>query len=214
MSTTDITKLRAETGAGVLDCKKAIDEADGDYDTAIELLRKRGVVQAVKRSGKIAAEGLVASYIHGIGKIGVLVEINSETDFVAKNELFQSLVNDIAMHIAAAAPKYLIRDDVPEVLVIQEKDIYREQMKNKGKTTEVIDKIILGKLDKFFRDVCLMEQPFIKNEDITIEQLLATKTGEIGEKISIRRFVRYELGEGIKKESTNFVAEVEAELNK
>ncbi len=214
MSTSDISKLRAETGAGMLDCKKAIDEAGGDFDKAIELLRKRGIAKAAKRAGKVAAEGIVASYIHAGGKIGVLVEVNSETDFVAKNELFQTLVNDIAMHIAATAPKYFTRDEVPEELIGKEKDVYHEQMKNEGKSAEIIDKIIEGKLNKFFSEICLMEQPFIKDEDITIGELMTAKSAEIGEKITIRHFTRYELGEGIEKKSIDFVAEVESELSK
>jgi len=212
MSKSDIAKLRAQTGAGMLDCKKALDESGGDFDKALEWLRKRGIAKAAKRAGKIAAEGIVASYIHGAGKVGVLVEVNCETDFVAKNEQFQDLVKDIAMHIAAVGPTYVSRDEVPADAVEKEKDVYRGQMKNEGKPDDIIEKIVTGKVDKYYSEVCLLEQPFIKDEDQTIEQLLTKKTGEIGEKISVRRFSRYELGEGIEKEEKNLAQEVEEQL--
>lgn len=208
----DVADLRAQTGAGMLDCKKALDESNGDIEKAVEWLRKRGVAKAAKRADKVTAEGAVASYIHGAGKVGVLVEVNCETDFVAKNDNFQELTRDIAMHIAAAAPKYLTREEVPAELVAKEKDVYAEQLKNEGKPEEIIEKILGGKLDKFYSEICLLEQKYIKDEDITIEQLLTKMTGEIGEKISIRRFTRYELGEGIQKEEVNLAKEVEAQL--
>ncbi|KKT05049.1 MAG: Elongation factor Ts [Candidatus Magasanikbacteria bacterium GW2011_GWD2_43_18] len=204
----DIAKLRAQTGAGMLDCKKALDETNGDFEKALDWLRERGVAKAAKRAGKIAAEGTVASYIHGGGSVGVLVEVNSETDFVAKNDGFQALVNDIALHIAAAAPKYVTRDEVPADVLEREKAIYVEQMKNEGKPADIIEKIVGGKIDKFYSEICLMEQPFIKDEDKTIEQLLTEKTGEIGEKITVRRFARFELGEGITKEKSDLAADV------
>ncbi|HBB38321.1 MAG TPA: elongation factor Ts [Candidatus Magasanikbacteria bacterium] len=208
----DIAKLRAQTGAGMLDCKKALDETNGDFEKALDWLRERGVAKAAKRAGKIAAEGTVASYIHGGGSVGVLVEVNSETDFVAKNDGFQALVNDIALHIAAAAPKYVTRDEVPADVLEREKAIYVEQMKNEGKPADIIEKIVGGKIDKFYSEICLMEQPFIKDEDKTIEQLLTEKTGEIGEKITVRRFARFELGEGITKEKSDLAADVEEQL--
>ena len=208
----DIAALRAQTGAGMLDCKKALDEANGDKETAIDLLRKRGIAKAAKRADKIAAEGIVASYIHGAGKVGVLVEVNSETDFVAKNDQFLALVNDIAMHIAASAPQYVSRDEVPVEIVEREKKIYRDQLAAEGKTGGMVEKILEGKLNKFYGEICLLEQDFIKDEDKTIEQLLTAKTGEIGEKITVRRFVRYVLGEGIEKKATDFVAEVNEQL--
>ncbi len=217
----DIAKLRAQTGAGMLDCKKALDHVyEGDpsidsgqaFEKALDWLRERGVAKAAKRAGKIAAEGTVASYIHGGGKVGVLVEINSETDFVAKNDGFKELVADIALHIAASAPKYLNREEVPAELVDREKNVYVEQMKNEGKPADIIEKIVGGKMDKFYSEICLMEQSFIKDEDLTIEQFLIKKTGEIGEKISLRRFARYELGEGIEKEKANLAEEVAAQL--
>ncbi|PIR03305.1 MAG: elongation factor Ts [Candidatus Magasanikbacteria bacterium CG11_big_fil_rev_8_21_14_0_20_43_7] len=212
ISAQDIAKLRAQTGAGMLDCKKALDETNGDFEKALDWLRERGVAKAAKRAGKIAAEGIVASYIHGEGKVGVLVEVNCETDFVAKNEGFQTLVSDIALHIAASAPHYVSREEVPADIVEREKSVYVEQMKHEGKPADMIEKIVAGKLDKFYTEICLLEQPFIKDEDMTIEQLLTQKTGEIGEKISVRRFARYELGEGIEKEKVDLVAEVEAQL--
>lgn len=208
----DIANLRAQTGAGMLDCKKALEEAGGDMDQAIDLLRKKGIAKAAKRAGKIAAEGAVASYIHGEGRVGVLVEVNCETDFVAKNEGFQALVRDIAMHIAAAAPKYVTREEVAADELEREKAVYADQLKEEGKPAEMIDQIVEGKLGKFYGEICLLEQKFIKDEDKTIEQLLTEKTGEIGEKISVRRFTRYELGEGIQKETKDFASEVEEQL--
>ncbi len=208
----DIAKLRAQTGAGMLDCKKALDETNGDIEKALDWLRERGVAKAAKRAGKIAAEGTVASYIHGGGSVGVLVEVNCETDFVAKNEGFQALVSDIALHIAASAPQYVTREEVPADVLEREKSIYVEQMKNEGKPADIIEKIVGGKMNKFYSEICLMEQPFIKDEDKTIEKLLIEKTGEIGEKITVRRFSRFELGEGIVKEKANLAAEVEEQL--
>lgn len=216
MATTakDVAALRAQTGAGMLDCKKALDETGGDMEKAIEWLRKRGVAKAAKRAGKVTAEGAVSSYIHGAGKVGVLVEVNCETDFVAKNEQFQALVRDIAMHIAAVGPEYLSREDVPAERVEKEKDVYREQLANEGKPADIIEKIIEGKLNKFYSEICLLDQAYIKDEDKTITELLTTKTGEIGEKISIRRFTRYVLGEGIEKEVHDLAADVAEQLNK
>lgn len=210
----DIAALRAQSGAGMLDCKKALEESNGDVDKAMEWLRERGVAKAAKRAGKVAAEGVVQSYIHGGGTVGVLVEVNCETDFVAKTDDFQALVNDIAMHIAAIAPKYVTREEVPAGEMEKEANIYREQMKNEGKPEDIIEKIVGGKMDKFYSEIVLLEQPFIKDEDMTIEEMLTKKTGEIGEKISIRRFARFERGEGIEKEEKNLAEEVEAELSK
>ena len=211
ISAKDVAALRAKTGAGMLDCKKMLEEANGDMDRAAELLRERGIAKAAKRADKVAAEGAVVSYIHGAGKVGVLVEINSETDFVAKNDSFQELANDIALHIAALAPKYLTRAEVSAEDLEKEKNIYRAQLENESKPAEMIEKIVEGKMSKYYSEVCLMEQKFIKDEDQTIEQLMTQKTGEIGEKISIRRFARYELGEGIEKQKDDFVAEVTAQ---
>jgi len=212
ISTADISRLRERSGAGMLDCKKALDETNGDFEAALDFLRKKGVAKAAKRADKIAAEGIVKSYIHGNGKIGVLVEVNSETDFVAKNELFLSFVDDIAMHIAAIAPKYLSRQDVPSEEIEKEKDIYTVQLQTEGKPADIIEKILEGKINKYYSDVCLLDQPFLKDEDKTIAQIIQEKTAEIGEKISIRRFARFVVGEGIEKESKNFASEVEEQL--
>lgn len=210
----DVAKLRAQTGAGMLDCKKALEETNGDFEAAVDVLRKRGATKAAKRAEKVAAEGIVISYIHGAGRIGVLLELNCETDFVARTDAFKALATDIAMHVAAAAPKFLTRAEVgPEVLE-REKAVYRDQLVAEGKPAEMIEKILEGKMSRFFGEICLMEQTFIKDEEKTIEQLLNAKVGEIGEKISIRRFTRYELGEGIEKPVTDFAAEVGNELNK
>lgn len=196
----------------MLDCKKALDESNGDIEKAITYLRERGIAKAAKRADKIASEGVVASYIHGAGKIGVLVEVNSETDFVAKNELFKALVSDIAMHIAAAAPKYLSSVDVPAAELEKEKSIYREQLQQEGKPAAMIDKIVEGKMGKYYSEVCLLNQMFIKDDSKTMEQLLTEKTSEIGEKITIRRFVRYEMGEGLEKKVSNLAADVAEQI--
>lgn len=210
----DVAKLRAQTGAGMLDCKKALEETNGNFEAAVDALRQRGAAKAAKRADKVAAEGVVTSYIHGAGRIGVLVEVNCETDFVARTDSFRALATDLAMHIAAAAPRYLTSAEIPAEELERERNVYAETLKAEGKPTEMIAKIVDGKLAKFYSEVCLMNQAFIKDEDKTIEKLLAEKTGEIGEKISIRRFVRYELGEGIEKIQTDFAAEVGAELSK
>lgn len=207
-----IAELRAKTGAGMLDCKKCLEEAGGDMEQAVDLLRKKGIAKAAKRAGKVAAEGAVVSYIHGEGRVGVLVEINSETDFVAKNEQFQALARDIAMHIAAAAPKFVSREEVTDEIMKREADIYRAQLEAEGKPADMIEKILEGKMNKFYGELVLLEQPFIKDEDMTVEQLLIKATGEIGEKISVRRFARYELGEGIEKKEKDFAKEVEEQL--
>lgn len=212
MSLQDISKLREVTGAGMMDCKKAYDEAGGNFDNAVDLLRKKGIAKAAKRADKVAAEGIVGSYIHGAGKIGVLVEVNCETDFVAKNESFQVLVSDLAKHIAAAAPQYVSRDQVAADVLEREKSVYREQLVNEGKPAEMVEKILEGKLNKFYGEICLLEQAYIKDEDKTIEQLLTEKTMEIGEKVSVRRFSRFVVGEGIEKKQVDYLAEVQEQL--
>ena len=212
ISTSDIAQLRNATGAGMLDCKKALDEAAGDMEKAVDILRKKGIAKAAKRAGKVAAEGMVYSYIHAGGRIGVLVEVNCETDFVAKNDGFMSLVEDIAMHIAAAAPRFISSDEVSAGVIEKEKDVYRVQLQEQGKPADMIEKIIEGKMSKFYSEVCLLDQSFIKDEEKTITQLLTEKTVEIGEKISVRRFARFELGEGIEKEQKSFAQEVEEQI--
>ncbi len=212
ITASDIAKLRAQTGAGMMDCKQALEECGGDAEKAVEWLRKKGITKAAKRAGKVAAEGVVASYIHGGGKVGVLVEVNCETDFVAKTDAFKALVGDIALHIAAVNPRYVSRSEVPGALVEKEKNVHREQLLTEKKPAEMIEKIVEGKMGRFYSEICLLEQPFIKDEDKTIEQLLTEKTGETGEKITVRRFARFELGEGIEKQASDFAAEVAEQL--
>src|SRR5579871_4942797 len=192
-----VRELREKTGAGVMDCKKALAEASGDLDKAIVWLRERGIAQAAKRSGKLASEGSVGSYIHAGGKLGVLVEVNCETDFFAKSPDFQTLVKDIAMQIAATNPRAIKREDVPNDVLEQEKQIYASQAAGSGKPAQVIAKIVEGKLDKFYKESCLMEQSWVKDPNKTITDLIGEFTGKSGEKIEIRRFTRFQLGEGI-----------------
>ncbi len=208
----DIAKLRAATGAGMMDCKNALEEAGGDVEKASEILRKKGIVKAAKKADRVASEGIVFSYIHGAGRIGVLVEVNCETDFVARTDGFKELVKEIALHISAANPLYVSREEVPVELVNKEKEIYAEQLKTQGKPANIVENILKGKVDKFFEEICLLEQFYIKDDSKKIQQLLTEKTAEIGEKISVRRFVRYELGEGIAKKTTDFAAEVAAQI--
>lgn len=209
-----VKELRGRTGAGMMDCKKALNEVNGDLDKAIEYLREKGLAAASKKAGRVAAEGVVASYIHGAGRVGVLVEVNCETDFVAKTENFQEFARDIAMQIAAAKPEYVSKEEVPAELVEKEKQILRAQALNEGKPEAIVDKMVEGRVQKYYKDVCLMEQTFIKNPDLTIDALVNEKVAKIGENISIRRFARFELGEGIEKKKDDFASEVMAELNK
>lgn len=189
-----ITQLRNQTGAGIGDCREALEEAGGDITKAIELLRKRGSIKAAKKSAeRTASEGLVGSYIHANGRIGVLVQINCETDFVARNEDFQALIKDVAMHIAAANPSYLSSGDVPEEELNKEREIYKEQLKNEGKPEDMMDKIIEGKIIKYYGDVCLLKQHFVKDDSITVEQLIEQAIAKLGEKIEIAKFSRYEI---------------------
>jgi len=194
VSAKEVKELREQTGAGMMDCKKALSECSGNREDAVKLLRTKGLADAAKRSGRAANEGLVDSYIHAGGKIGVLVEVNSETDFVARNDDFKAFVHDVAMHIAAAAPKYISREDVPADVIEAELSIYKEQAKATGKPENILEKIATGKLDKYFEQICLLEQPFVKDDKLTVEQLLGELVGKIGENIGIRRFVRFELG--------------------
>ena len=190
-----ITKLREKTGCGMMDCKKALIEAKGDEEKAIDSLRKKGLAAAARRAGRAAAQGLVDSYIHIGGKIGVLVEVNSESDFVARNIEFQAFVKDISMQIAASNPQYLSRDDVPDGIIQHEKDILENQAAQEGKPEKAVQKIVEGRLEKFYSEVCLLDQPFIKDPKKNIKDLLAELTAKIGENILIRRFTRYQLGE-------------------
>jgi len=208
----EVKELRERTGAGVSDCKKALVEAAGDMDKAIELLREKGLAAAAKKAGRIASEGIVESYIHGKGRIGVLIEVNCETDFVAKNEDFRAFVKDISMQIAASKPEYVRREEVPTEVIEKEKEILRAQAANEGKPANVIDRMVDGRIEKFFKEQCLLEQEFIKNSDQTVLQVVNEKIVTIGENISIRRFVRYEMGEGLEKRSDDFVAEVMSQV--
>ncbi|NLM21474.1 MAG: translation elongation factor Ts [Peptococcaceae bacterium] len=209
-----VKELRERTGAGMMDCKKALTECNGDMDKAIDFLREKGLAAAAKKEGRIAAEGLVESYIHGGGRIGVLVEVNCETDFVARGEEFKELVKDIAMQIAAAKPLYINKENVPADVIEHEKQILRAQALNEGKPEKIVDKMVEGRIEKFYKEVCLMEQPFIKDPDMEVKDLVLQKIAKIGEKISIRRFARYELGEGIEKRQDNFADEVMKELSR
>jgi len=190
-----IKKLREKTNAPMMDCKKALLEANGDLKTAMEVLKKRGQIVALKKAGRSAKEGVIGSYIHSNNKIGVLLEVNCETDFVARNEEFGRFVKDVCMQIAASSPAYVSRDEIPKSIIEREKEILKEQAK--GKPPQVMDKIVQGKLGKFYAEVCLMDQPFIKDDKITIQEYLATLVGKIGENIIVRRFVRFQVGEDI-----------------
>jgi elongation factor Ts len=204
----DIKSLRQRTGAGILDCKKALDEADGDVDSAIDWLRKKGIAKAAKKAGRSATEGLVHSYIHAGGKIGVLVEVNCETDFCAMNEQFQTFVQDIAMHIAAAGPDYVRREDVPAAAFEKEKAIQLGKTMEEGKPEHIAEKIVTGRMNKFYEDVCLLEQKYIKDDKKTVQQFVESTVAVIGENIQIRRFARFSLGEGLQKKEEDFAAEV------
>ena len=203
-----VKELREQTGAGMMDCKKALTETEGNIDKAIDFLRKKGLKNVEKRAGKVAAEGTILSYIHAGGRIGVLLELNCETDFVGKGDDFQALAKDIAMHIAWANPKYVSREEVPEDVIEKEKEIYKSQLKPEQQ--KMADKILPGKIEKFFESVCLLEQVDVK--DTTgkkkILDIINEKGAKLGEKLSLRRFVRYEVGEGIKKEDSNYADEV------
>ncbi|MGA1862473.1 translation elongation factor Ts [Deferribacter thermophilus] len=203
-----VKELREKTGAGMMDCKKALQETDGDIEKAIEYLRKKGLADAAKKAGRVAAEGLVVSYIHGGGRIGVLVEVNCETDFVARTDEFKELCNDIAMHICASNPLYVSQDEVPQEVIEKEKEIYVAKAKEQGKPDHIIEKIVEGQIKKYLESICLLDQPFVKNPDVTVGQYIAEKIAKIGENIKVRRFVRYQLGEGIEKKQENFVEEV------
>ena len=209
-----VKTLREKTGAGMMECKKALTETNGDETAAIDWLRKRGIVKAGEKAGRITAEGVVGSYIHMGGKVGVLVEINCETDFVARGEEFQQLVKDVAMHVAAAEPKYVTRDEVPASVIEKEKEIAREQLKNDPKNAnkpeQVIEKILEGRINKFYEEVVLLDQPFVKDPAKTVGELVTEKIATIKENITIRRFTRYKMGEGLTKKADDFASEVAA----
>ena len=210
----DVADLRARTNAGMMDCKKALTECDGNFEKAIVWLRQKVMAAAAKKQGRIASEGIVTSYIHMNGSIGVLVEINCETDFVAKTELFQEIGRNIAMQIAAANPKYVTIDEVPAEEVEKEKEILRVQALNEGKPAAIVEKMIEGRVKKFYQDVCLMEQTYVKDSSLTISQYMNEMVLKIGEKLKIRRFVRYEMGEGLEKKTNDLAAEVAEQMKK
>lgn len=203
-----VKELRERTGAGMMDCKKALNETNGDMEKAVDFLREKGLAAAAKKAGRVAAEGVVESYIHGGGRIGVLVEINCETDFVAKTDNFKALARDIAMQIAAANPGFVRREEVPAEIIEHEREVLRAQALNEGKPANIVEKMIVGRVEKYYKEVCLLEQAFIKDPDKTITQLINENISKIGENISVRRFTRYQLGEGIEKKSNDFAAEV------
>jgi elongation factor Ts len=203
-----VKELRERTGAGMMDCKWALGEAGGDMEKAIDLLRKKGLAAAAKKAGRVAAEGAVGSYIHAGGKIGVLVEVNCETDFVARTDQFQELVRDIAMHIAAAEPRVISREEVTADDLERERAIFREQALASGKPEAVVDRIVAGKLEKYYAEYVLLEQPFVKDPDKTVGQLVQERIAKIGENIVVRRFARYRLGEGVEKRKDDFAQEV------
>ena len=214
ISAADVKELREISGAGMMDCKKALQEADGNLEKAQEILREKGLAAAAKKAGRIAAEGIVESYIHGGGKIGVLVEVNCETNFVANTDEFKSFVRDIAMHIAATNPMYLSEEDIDPAVIEKERGILTVQAQNEGKPAQIIDKMVDGRIKKFKKEICLLDQPFVKNPDMTIQEYVNEKVGKMGEKITIRRFTRYEMGEGLEKRQDDFAAEVAAQTGK
>ena len=210
----DVMALRERTGAGMMDCKKALIECDGDAEKAVDYLREHGIAKAAKRAGKIAAEGIVDSYIHMGGKVGVLLEVNCESDFVARGDAFKNLVHDIALHIAAAKPEYLSKEDVAPEVLEKEKKILLAQALEEGKPQNIAEKMVEGRIKSFYEDNCLLCQKFVKDPSMTVEQLVVEATATIGEKINVRRFVRFEMGEGLQKKSENLADEVQAQVEK
>lgn len=214
ISASQVKELRDATGAGMMDCKRALTEANGDFDAAVKWLREKGMAKAAKRADKVASEGTVASYIHMGGKIGVMAEINCETDFVARGEDFRTLVSDVCLQICAANPRWVSVDEVPQAEYDAEMELYVKQSMQTGKPENICRKIAEGKMSKWHSEVCLLEQPFVKDDKKTISDLIAELTGKCGEKISVRRFVRFELGEGLEKRQNDLAAEVAAEMEK
>ncbi len=214
VSATMVKDLREKTSAGMLDCKKALEETQGDFEKAIDWLRQKGLSNAGKKAGRIASEGVVEAYIHGEGRIGVLLEVNSETDFVARNPGFREFVKNIALHIAAANPIAVSPEEVPAEAVERERQVLMAKAREQGKKEEMLGKIVDGQIKKFFAESCLLEQAYVKNPDLTIGNYLKETIAKIGENIVIRRFVRFELGEGLAKKSEDFAAEVAAQVKK
>jgi elongation factor Ts len=213
-----VKNLREKTGAGMADCKKALVETQGNEEQAIEFLRKQGLASAKKREGRIAAEGAVGSYIHMGGKVGVLVEVNCETDFVARTEAFQQFVKDVAMHICAAEPQFVTKEEVPAEVIEKEREIALGQAqadpKNANKPANILEKMVQGRVDKFYGEAVLLEQPFVKDQTISVGELLTRVSSETGEKVKVRRFARFKMGEGLEKRQEDFAAEVAAQAGK
>lgn len=209
-----VKELRERTGAGMMDCKRALQEMDGDMDKAIDFLREKGLASAAKKQGRIAAEGIVDSYIHMGGKVGVLVEVNCETDFVARGDQFKELVHDIALQIAAAKPLYVTKEEVPAEVLEEEQKILKVQAMNEGKPEAIAEKMVQGRIKKYYEEFCLLEQPFVKDSSKTINQLITEAIASIGEKITVRRFARFEMGEGLEKKKDDLAEEVEKQVSK
>lgn len=205
---TVLKELREKTQAGIADCKKALEACDGDMTKAIDYLREKGLSTAVKKSGRIASEGVVESYIHGNGRIGVLIEVNCETDFVARNDIFKQFVKDMAMQIAASQPLYIAKEDVPAEALEREANVLKAQALNEGKPEKIVEKIVEGRMSKYYEDFCLLEQSFVKEPEIKVKDVLTQTIAKLNENIKIRRFVRYEMGEGLAKKEENFAEEV------
>jgi elongation factor Ts len=214
VNTQDIVKLRERTGAGIMDCKNALVKADGDIDKACDILRELGVAKAAKKANRIAAEGVVYSYIHMGGKIGVLLEVNCETDFVARSDAFMELVKDLALQIAASAPEYVSREQVDPARVEKEREILKNEAINEGKPEKIIDKIVEGGVNKLYSEICLLEQNYIKDPSKKVLDIVNEAVAKIGEKISVRRFTRYEMGEGLEKRHDDFASEVMSQIKK
>ena len=208
VTTALVKELRERTQAGIMDCKKSLLATDGNIEKAVEYLREKGLSAAVKKAGRVASEGMVDSYIHMGGKIGVLVEVNCETDFVAKTDTFKALVHDVALQIAASNPLFISKDEVPTTNLEKEREILRAQALNEGKPEKIVERMVEGRIEKYYKEVCLLEQPFVKNPDITVQDLVNEATLASGEKIAIRRFTRYELGEGIEKKVSDLASEI------
>lgn len=212
ISAKDVKELRERTGLGMMDCKKALQENNGNMEEAVTWLRKKGLAKSAKVAGRVASEGTVTSYIHGGGKIGVLLELNCETDFTARNEEFQELARDIALHIAAANPRYLTREEVTQDILDKEREIARDQALAAGKPEKVVDRIVEGKMDKYYSENCLLEQIYVKDNKKSIQDIINEKIAKIGEKMTVRRFARYALGEGLEKRQDNFAEEVAKQI--
>ncbi|MDD2573170.1 MAG: translation elongation factor Ts [Bacillota bacterium] len=209
-----VKELRERTGAGMMDCKKALEKTNGDIEKAIDLLREKGLAAAAKKVGRITAEGIVDSYIHMGGRIGVLIEVNCETDFVAKTDDFKAFVKNMAMQVAASKPLYVCREEVSASTIEKEKQILTQQALNEGKPEHIVNKMVEGRIKKYYEEVCLLEQPYIRDPEVSVQQVLTETVAKIGENISIRRFARYEMGEGLQKKEDNFAEEVMAQANK